>query len=991
MGGLTPLGEPVSTPRTRWWAAAVAAIVVAGLAVAALRYFNRPDPDAPAASAPPGPAARPARTRAIQVMPPRPDIPPLQEDPNFVDLADPAAPVDPVVFLEAPDIYGSNVFEKPTGLLRREMYRQGLLMAARDGLGLTVRDGTLGEEPPEDLRLTNRLRVNARFVVARKHELKVECGPAAASRVVWRAAGTMNALREQEPAEALSAAEELSRGGFLTALKRAGLRGTPTKLDPTAAVPEEAERRLGEMTFTAQFAALRLLHAAVRDRGESPALLTALARAYANLGMLTDRQWDNMTWVFKARGLLYAERLRQRDPKSAAGHWARAYAAALAGMHAVALADLKEADRVCGEAAPPAWAVLADDLCRFDSAKLKAAAAAGGPLADTARVFHFLTVESYAGARRGAAVGEEVLRAIPECYRVFDGAYDLAGVRGGVAIPVDGSRIFTDTFPARVAEMPGVPATVADRAQAGSPEPDLVKGLTEAGRSRDDRGEPTWAAVAQFARETRLLLVIRRLRDLRSAGPGPVTEALAEVRPLVADHPLYPFLETYAIDPDRQPVEYQRRVRGVKIPELTYRHTDLLRALMFLGPDERVRYSHFAITHGDWLYYDGYLVIRVGALEPDRNYSPVARRLLKTSPYSPLARAGVLRFDDKLSEAEAAAWEKEAQHPEVFLALARRALARKQPAEAEGYARKALELSADRDTYRVLAESYKARGDEDKWLAALEEFLKDAPGRDNARVRVEIANHFLAKKDYHRAQPYAADAAGTGDGSAMLCASRCAEGLEEWADAEEWVRRTAEQFPDVVDVWWYWCLRTGRGDLPAAEKLVEDHLARVGPPRAAADFLMTAVRHVAGGRPAKAADTFLAAHAKSPQDLYLLLAAAEYDAAGDRAARDGALRGLAPKGPPDKGPYGSGLAFLRDRILRAGPEPPGAAEIEAALKPLHPAARSDAWYLVGRALRTRGHTKLADEYFGRCAAEPVSAFTVAPVLAGIALRSPPKK
>ena len=57
------------------------------------------------------------------------------------------------------------------------------------------------------------------------------------------------------------------------------------------------------------------MHEALRTKGESPATLGALSRAYANLGMLTDTQWEAAPWVYKARGLLYAERLRQRDPK----------------------------------------------------------------------------------------------------------------------------------------------------------------------------------------------------------------------------------------------------------------------------------------------------------------------------------------------------------------------------------------------------------------------------------------------------------------------------------------------------------------------------------------------------------------------------------------------------------------------------------------------------------------------------------------------------
>ena len=122
----------------------------------------------------------------------------------------------------------------------------------------------------------------------------------------------------------------------------------------------------------------------------SAATLGALSRAYANLGMLTDTQFGAFPWVFKARGLLYAQRLQLHD--SAAALWHRAYAGALAGLHRDALADLEAAEEARKGSAPP-WAGLVDALCRFDSATLKELSHAGAN-ADLARVLHFLTVEN---------------------------------------------------------------------------------------------------------------------------------------------------------------------------------------------------------------------------------------------------------------------------------------------------------------------------------------------------------------------------------------------------------------------------------------------------------------------------------------------------------------------------------------------------------------------------------------------------------------------
>src|SRR5262245_36374512 len=131
----------------------------------------------------------------------------LKEVPIDLDLSDAKSPVDSIVFFEAPDPYGTERIEIVTGLLRRELYRQGLLLAARDELGLTTRDGSLGDVPPDDLPPLNRFRINPYLVASRRHEVKIEVGPAAASRVIWKAEGTNPAGDEEERVHAAETAE----------------------------------------------------------------------------------------------------------------------------------------------------------------------------------------------------------------------------------------------------------------------------------------------------------------------------------------------------------------------------------------------------------------------------------------------------------------------------------------------------------------------------------------------------------------------------------------------------------------------------------------------------------------------------------------------------------------------------------------------------------------------------------------------------------------
>jgi uncharacterized protein HemY len=335
------------------------------------------------------------------------------------------------------------------------------------------------------------------------------------------------------------------------------------------------------------------------------------------------------------------------------------------------------------------------------------------------------------------------------------------------------------------------------------------------------------------------------------------------------------------------------------------------------------------------------------------------------SPYAPMARASRVMFDWKSAAPNAAQWEKEAQHPEVFVALGRRAIADKRHADAERAFNRAIELSPE----------------------PLERFLKEPdPGLRHARVRVDIAEHLMAKKDYKSAEPYANAAAETYAAWAMLCAAKCAEGLADFATAEQWVQRVAERYDESNHVWFYWCLRTGRGNLPAAQAIVESHLKKIGTPKIQKDLFMAGVLQMATGQAEKAPALFLAAHAQSKSDYFPLLAAMEYDALGDTTRRDRALGLLS-----EKGPYQPVIALLRAKLAKGEKEAPSSDEIDTALKNLTPGLAVEGRYLIGRFLQRRGQDKLAIEQFRKCATEPMNSSQVAPVLAGMALGELEKK
>src|SRR5262249_28100972 len=117
--------------------------------------------------------------------------------------------------------------------------------------------------------------------------------------------------------------EALTRGELVGALRSAGFAGErPPRAKSKEALPADLTGLLDRFTIWDQYGAVRALHELQAKKGESPERLGGLVRGYANLGVLCERQWSVAHKVFKARALLYAERLVASDPASgfALGH-----------------------------------------------------------------------------------------------------------------------------------------------------------------------------------------------------------------------------------------------------------------------------------------------------------------------------------------------------------------------------------------------------------------------------------------------------------------------------------------------------------------------------------------------------------------------------------------------------------------------------------------------------------------------------------------------
>src|SRR5207249_6035632 len=121
----------------------------------------------------------------------------------------------------------------------------------------------------------------------------------------------------------------------------------------------------------------------------------------------------------------------------------------------------------------------------------------------------------------------------------------------------------------------------------------------------------------------------------------------------------------------------------------------------------------------------------------------------------------LITHDWAAAQRHVADWEKEhGRHPALLHALSLHAIGAGRQDDAERYLREYIRVSPDQWQYENLAALYKARGDLDRWQETLEEFLRhEDPGLAYAQVRVKLAEHFMSRKEWKKAEPYAAAAA----------------------------------------------------------------------------------------------------------------------------------------------------------------------------------------------------------------------------------------
>ena len=709
-------------------------------------------------------------------------------------------------------------------LLARELLRQSVLIAARDEIGATTRDAVLEESPPTD-------------AVALKPELlaSIPEGPghnhATLSFKLFAPDG--KSIVELTPDHktwhdhleiALGVAEALSREEFPKALRGLHVTGQTHAADPVGEISTAAAQRLETLEITAQFAAVRLLHAEIRDHGASPKRLSALARAYANLSQLTALVWGASPKVFAARAMLYGQRGTALFPNNPDALWGRGYALAVIGLPKQGLDDFDAVAALPNAPKPPYWVELARYFGRYDTASLTTAASDNPDHAALADFFAMLTVAHCGLNSAPVMLSQLLLQKQPDCLR----AIAIINAHSGPGLGNWSSHAIGGLFAGTLANLPqtfsdlpaDIPVPTADGISPDVAPTEAI--LRKAGAN--DRGEPSFNALAGLIENVDFLSAQMSAYHVAFKwGQSPADEVDA-VWPRLKNHRYAAVLDALrGVQNGGQggTAPFYEAAQNIRLEDPTFAMRPFSQVFDNLGAAMSQR-NGFLIENqvedqtaaGIDTYLEAYN-FGYGGRDP-RGMKWMAEQLEPIAPDSPARLTTQIYTEWDKAEPKLADWLKaNGDYPAVTLAAARHYQA-SDPAKAIDFYNRCIAVSPDVGVYRDLAGVYRRQGDDKNWVATMTSALK-APslGLEQARVQVDLSEYYIAHDDLKTAREYAEDAADTHAEWAMLAAANVETRMGEWDDAEGWIKQASMQYGDE-SLWLAWCVSTGHGDLATA-------------------------------------------------------------------------------------------------------------------------------------------------------------------------------
>ena len=356
----------------------------------------------------------------------------------------------------------------------------------------------------------------------------------------------------------------------------------------------------------------------------------------------------------------------------------------------------------------------------------------------------------------------------------------------------------------------------------------IVDALRAATRSAVDKGEPSWSALGEIIFEEQFVQAANFLHIAMNATESSHEDVVKSMRHATNGHRYASHLESYATNTlGEMPIVDARgnmrpMIERVWQPDSARGNPRGPDASWFAIFDRGITFNsmleaYSAMGRSWWDHFDA--ATRQRWADEFRNISPRSPQTLRFA----------IALAEKPTYEQAVQWESEAgEDPTVYRKLGELFVKLKRYDDAIRVYEQSIKLSPHKDSYVGLAKSHRFAGNENLWQPTLERFFEvESLGLEHAQVHAMIANDLVDRDKLAEAEPHAAAAGETGSNWGLLLASHVSESLGHWEDSEKAIRAAAEYYPSSTGPeWYFWCRRTGRGDLEDARKLCKNTSAK---------------------------------------------------------------------------------------------------------------------------------------------------------------------
>ncbi len=771
--------------------------------------------------------------------------------------------------------------------LARELARQALLIAVRDEFGLTARDGTLKETVPEGevlhLALLERRNWKGKWQFKlfafdpqdREHLTHGLWD----SEPLWQTDFQNEVYSSKFYWVYVPVFEQATRKEFVEALKAVGLRALDVPRKPAELDTQAWEESLLEVDFPTQFGVVRAIHQAMREHGSTPELLGLLARGYANLSMLTQHQWNTTSEVFAARAMLYAERFLASQEEKRIALWHRAYVWALTGSHQNAERDFNAIQKLATNQdedtelndteipetdltqkspsadADPLWSQLIRPFFLFNPEKLMQVGSDHESLLPWSHRLQFQVISSYRYSEWLYKTGGLALAQIPTAYGIYAELAHHGGSLGGRRAGARyGPTAFTRFLPDSLNKIPDFPEALRavlpiDRAKqflfqmaAEDPNPDddfsplpqyVAKQLRKHSQQESSPGL-SWSTLAYLLEEEMFLQVAHSLHVSTNATETSLEEDVSNLYPLVKNHRYAGYIESFRYNKQRQWEQYQSVLNDIALEDPLGQMSPLIYAMWRVQDSEgtdlgrhfwgQIRFNFTLQGMIDHLFIHG----------PNWNYQnrksgvTLAKKFRSIAPHCEVATRMRISAATHHKREQLQKWEKKLKRdPEAFRSLGVHYEKQKDIESAIRCFRRSLDCLPTVSATNSLAAIYARKKDWEEWENTYRKFLDESKdtGLKHAAIHKTIAYEMIKRGLWQKARTHAETAGQTWSSWGLDAASHVTEGLAEWDASEEWVSAASRSYPTHNGInWYFWCCRTGRGDLEAAQELAIKYL-----------------------------------------------------------------------------------------------------------------------------------------------------------------------